>query len=541
MPTKNQTTKGEGLMKKPDHSGHGHSEPQIPANIFKRRWSILATLCASLLLVMLGNMGLNLALPTLARDLNLSSLDLTWVVDIYSLVFASLLFTTSAVADRYGRKTIMQAGLVVFLLGTVYAGFFAQTGIEVILSRAVMGIGGAMVMPTTLSIVHNIFPKHERAKAIAIWSGVAGGGVALGSVASGFLLEHYSWEAIFIFSAVVGVIGLALNQWLTPNSKDEHQTPIDWLSGGLSVIGLLGLVYGIIEAPSHGLLEPDVAGALGVGLLALVAFVWRQLRIEHPMLDMKLFSRSAFSVSALAVTLTFFALMGVFFSMSQLFQLIIGYGAFESSLRTLPIMMLMMLTAPFVPNIVKRFGTRWTVTAGLLLIAVSYVIMAQWPTIPSYMQVMGSMAIMMAGMALTMTPATSMMMSAVPTNRAGMGSAMNDTTRELGGSLGIAVLGSVLSSAYGHKVVEGLGNFPDQVKAVAESSLAGALFAAEQMGPLGDELVNAAKEAWMDGLAESMLIASGIVLVAAIISAIWLPHHHAEGVDDEIIEPVIEG
>ena len=334
---------------------------------------------------------------------------------------------------------------------------------------------------------------------------------------------------------------MALNQWLTPNSKDEHQTPIDWLSGGLSVIDLLGLVYGIIEAPSHGLLEPDVAGALGVGLLALVAFVWRQLRIEHPMLDMKLFSRSAFSVSALAVTLTFFALMGVFFSMSQLFQLIIGYGAFESSLRTLPIMMLMMLTAPFVPNIVKRFGTRWTVTAGLLLIAVSYVIMAQWPTIPSYMQVMGSMAIMMAGMALTMTPATSMMMSAVPTNRAGMGSAMNDTTRELGGSLGIAVLGSVLSSAYGHKVVEGLGNFPDQVKAVAESSLAGALFAAEQMGPLGDELVNAAKEAWMDGLAESMLIASGIVLVAAIISAIWLPHHHAEGVDDEIIEPVIEG
>ncbi len=541
MSIKLKSTANSSSSNPQNHTHHMHNNPQLSPDIYKRRWSILATLCASLLLVMLGNMGLNLALPTLARDLKLSSLDLTWVVDIYSLVFASLLFTTSAVADRFGRKTIMQVGLFVFLLGTIYAGFFAQTGLEVILSRAVMGIGGAMVMPTTLSIVHNIFPKEERAKAIAIWSGVAGGGVALGSVISGFLLEHYSWESVFVFSAIVGVIGFAFNQWLTPNSKDEHQIPIDWVSGGLSIIGLLGLVYGIIEAPSHGLLEPEVAGALSLGALAIIAFVWRQLKIEHPMLDMKLFRQPAFSVSALAVTLTFFALMGVFFSMSQLFQLIIGYGAFESSLRTLPIMMLMMIASPFVPNIVKRFGTRWTVTAGLVLISASYVIMAQWPTIPDYWLIMGSMAIMMTGMALTMTPATSMMMSAVPLNRSGMGSAMNDTTRELGGALGIAVLGSVLSSAYGSKVAESISNFPDQIKQVAESSLAGALFAAQQMGPVGSSLVNAAKAAWMDGLSESMLIASGIVLTAAIISAIWLPHRHVEGVDDEIMEPVIEG
>src|SRR5690606_10550622 len=220
---------------------HTHTKEEmdgIEPSVFKHRWKILATLCASLLLVMLGNSSLNLALPIMAEDLQLTTLDITWVVDIYSLVFASLLCTTSAVADRYGRKTSMQIGLLIFLAATTYAGFFAQTGFEVIIARGVMGIGGAMVMPTTLSIINNVFPRNERARAIAIWSGIAGGGVALGSIASGFLLEHYSWESVFIFSAVVGAIGILFNQILTPNSHDEMHTPIDWLSGALSVVGL---------------------------------------------------------------------------------------------------------------------------------------------------------------------------------------------------------------------------------------------------------------------------------------------------------------
>jgi EmrB/QacA subfamily drug resistance transporter len=518
-----------------------HDLEGIDSAIYGRRWKILIVLCASLLLVMIGNSSLNLALPTLARELNLTSVQLTWVVDIYSLLFASLLFTTSAVADRYGRKLVMQMGLFIFLVGTVYAGFWAKDGLEVIASRGIMGIGAAMVMPTTLSIINNIFPRQERARAIAIWSGIAGGGIALGSVASGYLLEHYSWQSVFILSAVVGAGGILFNQWLTPESRDEHQTPIDWWGGVLSVVALLGIVYGIIEAPSKGLDHPEVVASLAVGLGGLVAFIWRQLKARHPMLDMKLFQQKAFSVSALAVTLVFFALMGVFFSMSQLFQLVMGYGAFESSLRMLPVMMLMILASPFVPNIVKKFGTRWTVTTGLLLVALSYVIMAQWPTIPAYWQVLSSMAVMMTGMSLTMTPATSMMMSAVPRNRAGMGSAMNDTTLELGGTLGVAVLGSILGSAYTAKVLPSLGMLPEAAKGVAENSLAGALAIAFQLGPNGEVLVAKAKEAWMDGLSEAMLIAAGIVFVAAIATAIWLPHHHEPGQDDEILEPVIEG
>ena len=526
-----------------NHAPYSKNDPLdgIAPAIYNRRWQILATLCASLLLVMLGNSSLNLALPTMAEQLNLSTLDLTWVVDIYSLIFASLLFTTSSIADRWGRKTIMQIGLLVFLAGTVYAGFFAQTGFEVIVSRAVMGLGGAMVMPTTLSIINNVFPRRERAKAIAIWSGIAGGGVALGSVASGFLLEHYSWESVFIFSAAVGAIGIVFNQVLTPNSHDENHTPIDWPSGALSVIGLLGLVYGIIESPSNGFFAPDVLTSMIVGISALAAFIWRQFKLEHPMLDMELFKHPAFSISALAVTLTFFALMGIFFSMSQLFQLIMGYGALESSLRMLPLMMLMMITAPMVPSIVKKFGTRWTVSSGLLLVAAAFAIMSRWPVEVSYGHVVGSMIIMMTGMALTMTPATNMMMSAVPRNRAGMGSAMNDTTRELGGALGIAVLGSVLGSVYSQQIADAVTNLPEQARQAAEGSLTGALMLAESLGPAGDTIVGAAKEAWMHGLSQSMLIAAGIVLIAAVAAGIWLPHRHHDGQDDEIFEPIIDG
>lgn len=513
----------------------------IEPSVYQRRWQILATLCASLLLVMIGNSSLNMALPTLAEQLNLSSVQLTWVVDIYPLIFASLLFTASAVADRYGRKTFMQIGLLIFLMGTIYAGFFANTGAEVILSRGIMGVGGAMVMPTTLSILNNVFPRKQRARAIAIWSGVAGGGVALGSVVSGFLIEHYSWESVFVFSTVVGIIGIIFNQLLTPNSHDEHHTPIDWVGGVLSTIGLLGLVYGIIEAPSHGLMHANILAALAVGAVGIGSFIWWQLRTEHPMLDMNLFKRSAFSVSALSVTLVFFALMGIFFSMSQLFQLVIGYGAFESSLRTLPLMIVMVIASPFVPNVVKKFGTRWTVTSGLVLVSLSFVLMSQWPVQPSYAQIMASMAVMMSGMALTMTPATTMMMSAVPRNRAGMGSAMNDTTRELGGALGVAVLGSVLGSVYSSKITEHVGQLPVEVQAIAENSLAGALAVAEKLGPLGDGLAVAAKESWMNGLSQAMLIAAGIVGIAAVVSAIWLPHQHTEGQDDEeFAEPFIE-
>lgn len=506
----------------------------IKPSVFHRRWKILATLCASLLIVMLANSSLNLALPSMATALNLSSVSMTWVVDIYPLVFASLLFTASTVADRYGRKLIMQLGLAAFLAGTLYAGFIAQTGLEVIISRAIMGVGGAMVMPTTLSIINTTFPRRERSKAIAIWSGVAGAGIALGSIVSGFLLEHFGWESVFVFAAAVGLVGLIFNQLLTPESRDEKQTPIDWLSGALSTIGLMGIVYAIIEIPSHGLTVASIASGV-IGIIGISTFIWWQSRVKNPMLDMKLFKNRSFSVSAFAVTVTFFGLMGVFFSLSQVFQLIMGYGAMESAIRMLPMMLIMLTVSPLVPNIVRKIGARWTVTGGLTLVALGFVLMSLWPTIPQYFQVIGSMVILMSGMALTTTPATNIMMSAVPRNRSGMGSAMNDTTRELGGALGIAILGSVLASVYGSRVVTALKDAPAHIQAAAENSLASALSVAQTMGDGSSSVIAAAKESWMSGLSVAMLIAAGLIVITAIITAIYLPHTHKEHEDDSLL------
>lgn len=512
----------------------------IEPSVYKRRWKILATLCLSLLLVSLGNSSLNLALPTLARDLNLTTIQLTWVVDIYVLVFASLMFTASALADRYGRKTVMQLGLSISLLATLYAAFVATSGIELIIMRAIMGIGAAMVMPVTLSIIENVFPRAERPKAIAIWSGVAGGAIALGSIVSGFLLEHYSWNSIFYFSAIVGAVGITLNQIFTPNSRDERETPIDFTSGLLSVVGLFGIVYGIIEAPTHGIADKWVALGLVAGFVGMGAFIMRQLRIKNPMLDLRLFKNRSFSVAALSVTLVFFALMGIFFSMSQLFQLIMGYGTMESSIRMLPLMLIMMFASPFVPNIVKKFGARRTVVTGLAMVSVAFFAMSQWPVLPSYPHVIATMAVMMSGMALTMTPATNMLMSAVPRNRAGMGSAMNNTSRELGGALGIAVLGAVLSSVYSNKITGAISGLPAKAQDIASSSLSGALTVADSLGASGKTLADAASAAWMDGLSQSMLIAAVIVAVAAVAAFLWLPKHHHKDEDDENLDPVID-
>ena len=496
----------------------------IPAAIFARRWFILSTLCGSLLSVMIANGGLNLALPAIATDLKLGSLGLTWVVEIYSLLFAALLFTFAAISDRYGRKTVMQAGLLLFVLSCLYAGLLASSGAELIVARAVMGIGGAMVMPTTLSVINVVFPPQERPRAVAIWTGIAGVGMMLGFVIGGVLLDHLGWESTFFLSAGVAGVTLVVNQFLVKESRDEVHRPVDWLGGLLSSAGLLGLVYGIMEAPSRGLDDRWVLLGLITGVACLTAFVFWQHRTTHPMLDMRLFKHKAFRVSALVVTLAFFALAGVFFGVSQLFMLVMGFGAFKTSLAIIPMMMPMLVLSPFVPFLAARIGSRWTVAIGLLMVAGGFVIMSRWPTVPSLGQVYQGMLVLAAGLAFAMTPATSLMMSAVPRSRSGMGSAMNDTTRELGAALGIAVLGAILSSGYANKIASVLGFLPEQARPLVEKSLAGALAVAGQAGAEGAPLALIAKTAWMDSLKSSMIIAAIICAVSAAIAAIWMPH-----------------
>jgi EmrB/QacA subfamily drug resistance transporter len=479
--------------------------------------------------VMIANMSLNLALPELARELELTQLQITWAVEAYTLIFAALLFVASAIADRYGRKLAMQIGLVVFVAASLYAAFGASNGSELILARLFMGIGGAFVMPTTLSIVNVVFPAVERARAIAIWSAVSGVGMMLGSVITGTLLEFFSWHSAFIFGAILAVAALAVNHVLVPESKDELGNPVDWVGGALITAALVGIVYAIIEAPSAGMSDPWVAAALTVGSLSLAAAIWQQLRSASPLLDMRLFRRPVFGFSALAVTLTFFAMMGAFFGMSQIFQLVMGYGVFTSAIAFFPVMLPMMFLAPYVPKVVDRIGTKWTVAPGLVLVAAGFLYMSRWPVDVQYWQFLIGMGIIVIGMAFEMTPATNMMMAAVPKNRSGMGSAMNDTTRELGGALGIAVLGSVISSGYTRNIADIASTLPDAARGAAEASLAAALSVAEQMGAAGDGLAQQAREAFMSGTSDAMLVSAIISIVAAALIGVFLPNRASNG------------
>lgn len=497
----------------------------IDPAVYSRRWWILGTLCLTLLGVMLANSSLNMALPMMARDLSLTQLELTWIVNVYTLVFASLLFIAGAVGDRYGRKIAMQIGLGIFTIGSLYAGFVAQTGTELIIARIVMGIGGAFVMPTTLSIINNTFPKKERARAVAIWGAVAGVGMMFGSIISGILLEHFSWHSLFYFSAIVAITGLVANHLLARESKDEEQTPVDWLGGLLSAIGIFGIVYGITEAPSVGVADPAVAMSLIGGGVAIAAFIFWELRTKAPMLDMSLFKNRGFAISSLTLTLVFLALSGVFFSMSQVMQLVMDYTPLESSLRTVPLMLPMMFLSPMVPLIVKKLGARITISVGLAVTSAAFLIMSLWTADLTYWQLFGTMFLMMLGISLAMTPGTNILMASVPRNRSGMGSAMNDTTRELGGALGVAVLGAILSATYENSIHETAAQFGGAIKEGLESSLAVALQVAEKLGPLGGEVAHKATEAFMSGLTHSAIVASVIIFAAALISLFGLPKH----------------
>ena len=508
---------------------------EIPADVYRRRWVILGVLCTSLLIIVIGNTSLNVALPRMSESLGLSNSQQQWVVDAYSLIFAGLLFTAGTLSDRFGRKGFMQAGVVLFGAASAYATFVASTAVEVIGARAVMGIGGALVMPATLSILVNTFPARERARAIGIWAGVAGGGGALGLVLGGWLVEHFWWGSAFAINVPVTITALVLGALIVPTSRDRHPSKLDPIGALLSMIGLGVFVYGLIEAPKWGWASVTSLGIIGAGIAVLGIFALWELHTKSPMLDVRLFKDRRFGVSSVGMSLVFLTMFGFFFVVSQLFQLVLGYGPFESGLRMLPIMPVMIIFSTRAAGLVERFGARTVVTTGMLLTAAGVLILSFLTASSGYGHVLLGMFVMASGMGLTMTPMTELIMSSVPRDKAGVGSAMNDTTREVGTTLGVAILGSILSSGYTSNLGGAVSGLPESARHAAEGSLAGALGVAHQIGgSQGAALVDAAKTAWADGLHLSLMIGAGIVLFAAAIAARYLPRKADDGlVHDE--------
>jgi EmrB/QacA subfamily drug resistance transporter len=498
-------------------------EPEIAPDVYARRWLTLAVLCLSLMVVIIGNTSLNVALPTLAAELDASTSQLQWMVDAYALVFAGLLFTAGTLGDRYGRKGALQAGLVVFLIGAAFASV-ADTAGAVIAARAVMGVAAAFVMPSTLSILTNVFPAEERAKAIAIWAGISGGGAALGPIASGWLLEHFYWGSVFLVNVPFVLAAIVGGLVLVPKSKDPSEHPLDVPGALLSIVGLSALVYAIIEAPHRGWLSGETLGTFALAGAAIVAFGVREKRARFPMLDLSLFRDRRFSVASAGITLTFFAMFGTFFLMAQYLQMVLGYTPLESGLFQLPFAFIMMLVAPRVPKLVARFGAARVVPLGLAVTALGLFAFSTIQVDSSLAIVYLSVLPLGLGMAITMTPLTTLIMSSVPLGRAGVGSAMNDTTRELGGALGVAVLGSVVTSQYTSGLTGIIGQLPEQARAVADSGLAGALAVAGGVGGTqGELLATAAKEAFVDGLNLAAGIGSVVVFIAAFVAWRLLP------------------
>jgi EmrB/QacA subfamily drug resistance transporter len=513
-----------------------HDDPAIHA----RRTQILVVLCISLMIVIIGNTALNVALPRLALDLDAGTTDLQWMVDAYSLVFAGMLFTAGTLGDRFGRKGALQAGLVLFLVGTGFAAV-ATSSTQVIGARSVMGLAAAFVMPATLSILTNVFPPDARPKAIAVWAGIAGGGAAIGPVASGFLLEHFWWGSVFLVNVPVIIVALAAGHFLDPTSRDPEEPPLDIPGALLSIIGLSALVYGIIEGPQHGWTSPESVAIFAFAGLAIVLFVVRELHTPNPMLDLRYFRDRRFSVSSAGMTLIFFAMFGTFFLVSQYFQLVLGYTALESGLFQLPMAVVMILLSPQVPKLVDRFGVARVVPVGLSSVALGLVLFSLLGVDTSIWLVYGPILFLAAGMAITMTPLTTQIMAAVPVTKAGVGSAMNDTTRELGGALGVAVLGSLVTSTYAASIGDAVSGLSGADRAAAESGLVGAFGVAQRLGAEGGALVEAAKQAFVDGMGLAAVTGAVVVAVAAVLSYRLLPHGPAATPIPDDIGNVVDG
>ena len=494
-----------------------------------RRRQILLVLCLSLLVVVIDNTILNTALPTLARTLHAGTSGLQWIADAYTLCFAALLIPAGALGDRYGRKLSLLGGLTVFALGSTLAAFAGGTG-TLIVARVVMGLGAAFVMPATLSILNSVFPPRERPQAIAAWSAVAGVGIVIGPTLGGLLLSHFWWGSVFLINVPLVAIALAGVILAVPETAEPSGHRLD-IPGVLMVAGaLVAIVDAIIEAPDRGWIAPSTLAEVAVGVAALGAFVWWELRVAHPLIDLRIFASRPFTTAAASVTVIFFALFGSLFLLTQYLQLVHGYSPLSAGLRALPFAAAMGAMSPVSTVLAQRLGSRVVVPAGLALMGFGLLDLSTAGVHTSYPPLAVAVAIMGAGMGLVMAPASSTIMTTVPAHQAGAGSAINDTIREVGGALGVAIVGSLAAAAYRSRLagVMVTHHVPAAVTHAATGSVAAADIVGRQIGGIpGGELVGAAHDAFVSSMSLGIRVAAAVALVSAIAAAFALPRRPA--------------
>ena len=492
----------------------------------KRRWATLTVLCVTLLLISLDNTILNVALPSVVRSLHATSTQLQWIVDAYAIAFAGLLLTLGALGDRVGRKWVFMGGLVVFGAGSALAAWSA-TPDRLTAARAVMGIGAAALMPCTLSILTAVFTsERDRSQAIGIWSGTAGLGLAIGPILGGFLLVHYWWGSVFLVNVPIAAAGLVAAAFLVPNSKSPESKPSDPVGAGLSIVGLGLLLWGIIEAPNRTWTSPLILAALAGSAVVIGLFVLWERHVAHPMLPLRFFADRRYSAAIASLALVLFALLGLFFLITQYLQFSLGFSPLETGLGLAPIAVILLVAAPSSVLLVRRFGTKPVVAAGLALIAVGLGLLSRTTVHSDYRDAMVWFVVIGIGVGLTLAPSTESVMGSLPTGDAGVGSATSDTSMQVGGALGVGVLGTVLNLRYQAIMTPLLAHqaVPAPVRQVILGSLGGALAVAEHLpGSAGTALAQVARRSFVSGMDLGLVVAAAVVGLAGVIVLAALP------------------
>jgi EmrB/QacA subfamily drug resistance transporter len=493
------------------------------ARIHARRWWILGVLCLSLVLIGLDNTILNVALPTIQREFGATAAELQWMVDAYVLVFAGLLLTMGALGDRFGRARALQVGLVIFGGASLLAPLATDMD-HLIGIRVAMGVGGALIMPSTLSIIANVFPPGERARAITIWAGVSGIGVGLGPLVGGLLIESFDWSSVFLVNVPIVLVALLLGFALVPESRDPSGARLD-LPGAVLSIGAVGaLVYGIIEAPSVGWTDPLILGSFAVAAALGIAFAWRETHTAHPMLELSLFRDARFTSGALAISLTFFAMFGVIFGLTQFLQFVLGKSALEAGVLMVALAVGIPVGARISLKAVEHAGTNRVMAGGLVLVAAILTTLVLWTPSTEGWVVSLTLFCLAVGLANVMAPGTGAVMAAVPEARAGVGSAMNDLFRQLGGALGIAVIGSIINTLYRDRMADVVTALPPPAAEAAQDSVGAAVAIAGQVaGPAGAALASAAGASFSDALGIAALVAAAVAVATAVFVARAMP------------------
>ncbi|WP_405731434.1 MFS transporter [Streptomyces sp. NBC_01537] len=503
------------------------SSVAVPPTVHSRRWAILTVLLFSLLVVVLDNSILNVAMKTIAQPaptgLGATQSQLEWAINSYTLVFAGLLFTAGLLGDRLGRKKALLFGMLVFGVGSALSAVSDSSG-QLIAFRALMGFGGAFIMPATLAIIMNVFERDEQPKAIGIWAGVVGLAIAIGPITGGLLLQHFWWGSVFLVNVPIVVAGLIAMVLIVPDSKDPSPGRLDPVGVLLSIVGLVLLVFGVIKGGQLGdFTKPEVWATVIGGLVVLAAFVLYEKRSDHPALDVTYFRDRRFSASVAAIGLVFFALMGVTFFVVFYTQSVRGYSALQSGLLLLPLAAAQMIFAPRARLAVDRFGPRAVCAGGLFVTAASFFGFLLLDADSPIWVLEVIFALMGIAMAHIMPPATVMIMSSLPREKAGSGSAVNNTFRQVGGAIGVAVLGSTMSAVYRDGINSHLNILPASARHAAGESIEATLAVAGKLGPAGKSLVGPANDAFIHAMHITAVCSASVALIGGLICLFFLP------------------